>query len=86
MINLVFHLQVVNQHLLKDLTDRGLWNEALKNDLIANNGSVQVCLQPFHAVQSTVTGCSFLIVNKLGCCISFVHVISVCDMGLCSAE
>ncbi|XP_065309532.1 ribonucleoside-diphosphate reductase large subunit isoform X1 [Dermacentor albipictus] len=33
--------QVVNQHLLKDLTDRGLWNEALKNDLIANNGSVQ---------------------------------------------
>ncbi|KAH8041634.1 hypothetical protein HPB51_017079 [Rhipicephalus microplus] len=33
--------QVVNQHLLKDLTDRGLWNESLKNDLIANNGSVQ---------------------------------------------
>ncbi|KAH6937151.1 hypothetical protein HPB50_025797 [Hyalomma asiaticum] len=33
--------QVVNQHLLKDLTDRGLWNETLKNDLIANNGSVQ---------------------------------------------
>ncbi|KAH9373320.1 hypothetical protein HPB48_018373 [Haemaphysalis longicornis] len=33
--------QVVNHHLLKDLTDRGLWNETLKNDLIANNGSVQ---------------------------------------------
>ncbi|KAM7291136.1 ribonucleoside-diphosphate reductase large subunit isoform X3 [Ixodes scapularis] len=33
--------QVVNQHLLKDLTDRGLWNEDLKNSLIANNGSVQ---------------------------------------------
>ncbi|KAK8763606.1 hypothetical protein V5799_033783 [Amblyomma americanum] len=33
--------QVVNHHLLKDLTDRGLWNESLKNDLIANNGSVQ---------------------------------------------
>lgn len=33
--------QVVNQHLLKDLTDRGLWNEDLKNSLIASNGSVQ---------------------------------------------
>lgn len=33
--------QVVNQHLLKDLTDRGLWTEDLKNSLIANNGSVQ---------------------------------------------
>ena len=33
--------QVVNPHLLKDLVDRGLWTEALKNDLIAANGSVQ---------------------------------------------
>ncbi|XP_064481787.1 ribonucleoside-diphosphate reductase large subunit-like [Ornithodoros turicata] len=33
--------QVVNQHLLKDLTDRGLWNEDVKNTLIAHNGSVQ---------------------------------------------
>uniref|UniRef100_A0A0K8R899 Ribonucleoside-diphosphate reductase n=1 Tax=Ixodes ricinus TaxID=34613 RepID=A0A0K8R899_IXORI len=33
--------QVVNYHLLKDLTDRGLWNDELKNALIANHGSVQ---------------------------------------------
>lgn len=33
--------QVVNHHLLKDLTDRGLWNEDMKNTLIAHNGSVQ---------------------------------------------
>ncbi|XP_055332658.1 ribonucleoside-diphosphate reductase large subunit-like [Paramacrobiotus metropolitanus] len=33
--------QVVNHHLLRDLTNRGLWNDDMKNDLIANNGSVQ---------------------------------------------
>lgn len=33
--------QVVNQHLLKDLTELGLWNEDMKNELIAHNGSVQ---------------------------------------------
>lgn len=33
--------QVVNQHLLKDLTELGLWNEDMKNKLIAHNGSVQ---------------------------------------------
>ena len=32
---------VVNKHLLKDLIDRGLWNDDLKNDLIRANGSVQ---------------------------------------------
>ncbi|MBL7786416.1 MAG: ribonucleoside-diphosphate reductase subunit alpha [Chitinophagales bacterium] len=32
---------VVNKHLLKDLIALGLWNETLKNVLIANNGSVQ---------------------------------------------
>ena len=31
---------VVNQHLLDDLTRLGLWNPALKNRLIADNGSV----------------------------------------------
>ena len=34
--------QVVNHHLLKDLTERGLWNEAMKQKLIAYNGSIQV--------------------------------------------
>ena len=33
--------QVVNQHLLKDLSDRGLWNDDLKNEIIAHNGSIQ---------------------------------------------
>lgn len=34
--------QVVNPHLLKDLTDRDLWDDHMKNEIIANNGSVQV--------------------------------------------
>lgn len=32
---------VVNQHLLKDLTERGLWDDDMKNKLIAGNGSIQ---------------------------------------------
>jgi ribonucleoside-diphosphate reductase alpha chain len=32
---------MVNKHLLTDLLERGLWNEDLKQKLIANNGSVQ---------------------------------------------
>jgi ribonucleoside-diphosphate reductase subunit M1 len=32
---------VVNNHLLADLTELGLWDPSMKNDLIANNGSVQ---------------------------------------------
>tara|TARA_A100001037_G_scaffold250323_1_gene233314 strand:+ start:282 stop:2708 length:2427 start_codon:yes stop_codon:yes gene_type:complete len=31
---------VVNQHLLSDLTELGLWDPSLKNNLIADNGSV----------------------------------------------
>nr|NVI77059.1 ribonucleoside diphosphate reductase large subunit [Cucujiformia] len=33
--------QVVNQHLLKDLVELGLWDEVMKNQLIANYGSIQ---------------------------------------------
>ncbi|CAL1297685.1 unnamed protein product [Larinioides sclopetarius] len=33
--------QVVNHHLLKDLTDLDLWDDNLKNKLIASNGSIQ---------------------------------------------
>lgn len=33
--------QVVNHHLLKDLTDLGLWNDDMKNVIIAHGGSVQ---------------------------------------------
>ncbi|HET6245928.1 MAG: ribonucleoside-diphosphate reductase subunit alpha [Bacteroidetes bacterium] len=32
---------VVNKHLLKDLVKLGLWNDGLKNKIIASNGSVQ---------------------------------------------
>lgn len=32
---------VVNKHLLRDLVDLGIWNESLKNKIIAANGSVQ---------------------------------------------
>ncbi|CAE7225367.1 RNR1 [Symbiodinium natans] len=31
----------VNRHLLKDLIDRGLWNEEMRTQLVAQNGSVQ---------------------------------------------
>ncbi|KAM3837456.1 ribonucleoside-diphosphate reductase large subunit [Vipera latastei] len=33
--------QIVNPHLLKDLTERGLWNEEMKNQIIAFSGSIQ---------------------------------------------
>ncbi|MCK6601629.1 MAG: ribonucleoside-diphosphate reductase subunit alpha [Bacteroidetes bacterium] len=32
---------VVNKHLMKDLVDLGIWNESLKNKIIAGNGSIQ---------------------------------------------
>jgi ribonucleoside-diphosphate reductase subunit M1 len=33
--------QIANPHLLKDLTELGLWNESMKNRIISENGSVQ---------------------------------------------
>jgi len=33
--------QIVNHHLLADLTERGLWNDDMKNEIISNNGSIQ---------------------------------------------
>ena len=33
--------QVVNQHLLRDLTELDIWSEDLKNEIISHNGSVQ---------------------------------------------
>jgi len=32
---------LANKHLQKDLLQRGLWNEQVKNNIVANNGSVQ---------------------------------------------
>lgn len=31
----------MNHHLLKDLTERGLWDDTMKNQIIANHGSIQ---------------------------------------------
>ena len=33
--------QIVNPHLLQDLTELGLWNDAMKNRIIAEGGSIQ---------------------------------------------
>jgi ribonucleoside-diphosphate reductase subunit M1 len=33
--------QIVNPHLLKDLTELGLWDDNMKNRIIAENGSIQ---------------------------------------------
>lgn len=33
--------QIVNPYLLKDLVDMGIWDEAMKSNIIANNGSIQ---------------------------------------------
>ncbi|KNC96410.1 ribonucleoside-diphosphate reductase large chain [Spizellomyces punctatus DAOM BR117] len=33
--------QIVNPHLLKDLTELNLWNDNMKNRIIADNGSIQ---------------------------------------------
>ncbi|KAG0268500.1 Ribonucleoside-diphosphate reductase large subunit [Actinomortierella ambigua] len=33
--------QIVNHHLLKDLTELGVWNETMKNQIIAASGSIQ---------------------------------------------
>ncbi|PWJ43285.1 ribonucleoside-diphosphate reductase subunit alpha [Sediminitomix flava] len=32
---------IVNKHLLRDLIELGLWNDEMKNELIAENGSIQ---------------------------------------------
>lgn len=32
--------QIVNHHLLKDLTELGLWNDSMKNRIISENGSI----------------------------------------------
>lgn len=33
--------QIVNPYLLRDLVDLGVWNDDMKNSIIANNGSIQ---------------------------------------------
>ena len=40
--NIILHLQFImaNPHLLQDLTDRGLWNSSVRNQLMRDSGSV----------------------------------------------
>ena len=33
--------QVVNHHLIKDLTEIGMWDDDMKNEIIADYGSIQ---------------------------------------------
>lgn len=33
--------QIVNHHLIRDLSERGIWSEEIKNQILANHGSVQ---------------------------------------------
>ncbi|QQP32436.1 Ribonucleoside-diphosphate reductase, partial [Caligus rogercresseyi] len=37
----IYSRRVVNHHLLRDLTELDLWDEDMKQNIIANNGSVQ---------------------------------------------
>jgi len=41
--------QVVNHHLLYDLSEMGLWDNTMRNKIIANNGSIQSLMEiPKH--------------------------------------
>lgn len=42
--------QVVNQYLLKDLVNLNIWNDDIKNQMIANNGSIQVFFLNFYNI------------------------------------
>ena len=51
--------QVVNHHLLKDLTERSLWDEAMKQKLIAYNGSIQVFMNKMLLLLATLKFASY---------------------------
>ena len=42
---------IVNQHLVKELIELGLWNEELKNEIIQQKGSIQSLNLPAHIKQ-----------------------------------
>jgi len=53
-------MQVVNHHLLRDLTEAGLWSEDMKNEMISQNGSIQVCapfVSPIYQLHATFFLC-----------------------------
>ena len=41
MIEYDYYNKVVNPHLLRDLTERDLWDDEMKNQIISRNGSIQ---------------------------------------------
>ena len=41
MIEYDYYIKVVNPHLLRDLTERDLWDDEMKNQIISRNGSIQ---------------------------------------------
>ena len=51
--------QIVNHHLLRDLTELGLWDANMRNKIIAHNGSIQVRAtwwQLAHTVERVLGG------------------------------
>jgi len=70
--------QVVNQHLLRDLTELNLWNEDLKNAIISNNGSIQNIEVPYSLASVTQVilevdppDCSLIFLNPEGIKVKF---------------
>ena len=67
--------QIVNQHLLTDLTEIGIWDDDMKNLLIANNGSVQVI--PSQQTRDNST-CK---THHWGCDNALGYLICACTLG-----
>lgn len=63
----------MNPHLLKDLTERVLWNEEMKNQIIAHNGSIQVSVRGQEEAQGFLCVCEvlglFCHIVLLGCAV-----------------
>ncbi|KAF3841241.1 hypothetical protein F7725_007103 [Dissostichus mawsoni] len=55
--------QIVNPHLLKDLTERGLWSDEMKNQLIGQNGSIQV-KSPQNEILFSIIALNLPIIKK----------------------
>jgi ribonucleotide reductase alpha subunit len=51
--------QTVNQHLVQDLVNLGLWNDDMRNEIVALNGSIQVKILFFY-ISSKIYNISIL--------------------------
>jgi hypothetical protein len=56
---------VVNTHLLRDLTDLGLWNDELRQQIVSNNGSIQQCDLPQDIKEGIPFSLFFLIIFEI---------------------